>query len=55
MGEGNQAGPGRNRGLEAFQINLPGRIVLNYVDFDAPAFLHLQQGDVVRDIFGPAR
>ncbi len=43
------------RWLERGEVKLPGRVVADHVDLDPDARLHLQEGEIVRQVLGPAQ
>ena len=53
VGESDQPGAGADRALERREVDLPGRVILDHVDLDARARLHLQEREVVRQVLGP--
>jgi hypothetical protein len=52
MRDRDQLGARTDRALERGEVELPGRVVVDHVDLDPDARLHLQEREIVRQVFG---
>src|SRR5262249_57593676 len=48
-----QPGAWPDRALERQEVELPRRVTVDHVDLDAGTRLHLEKGEIVRQVFGP--
>ena len=50
-----QLGARADRALQCLEVELPGAVVADHVDLNAHTRLHLQKGEIVRQVLGPHR